>query len=187
MCCARKQFFTGELGKWNGLQSRIPGVRYLPPVLGALPGISGWALFFDIYTVEQTFLDTRAPPCPVRGGPRVRVRPPRRHRGGRTQFHGGDGAAEPQPAVNRTPFAGTGGSTPSSTTSFSTPVAQRTEQRLPKPRRAGSNPAGGSGTTGSRRGSFCGRGELGGHDGLPNRRRGFDALRPLLFFCSALV
>ncbi len=29
-----------------------------------------------------------------------------------------------------------------------------------------------------RTGAPCGRGELGGHVGLPNRRRGFDALRP---------
>lgn len=32
---ARKQFPIGELGKRNGLQNRIQGVRLLPPVLGA--------------------------------------------------------------------------------------------------------------------------------------------------------
>jgi hypothetical protein len=67
-------------------------------------------------------------------------------------------------------------------TRLSAPVAQRTEQRLSKPRRAGSNPAGGSGTTGHRgRGSWCGRGELGGHVGLPNRSSGLDARRPLVW------
>jgi len=57
--CARKQLFVGELGKWNGLQNRFPGVRYLPPMLGACPVFPGLAWFFDIYTAEQTFLVTR--------------------------------------------------------------------------------------------------------------------------------
>ena len=69
--------------------------------------------------------------------------------------HGGDGAEEPQPAVNRTPLRGHRGFDSLLHHQLSAPVAQRTEQRLPKPRRAGSNPAGGSGAAGDRAGGAC--------------------------------
>lgn len=59
------------------------------------------------------------------------------------------------------------------------PVAQWTERRPSKPTCAGSSPAGGATRTDQRSRVVCGRGELGGHVGLPNRSSGFDARRPL--------